>query len=63
MWSVVGDCCPAVLSQGLERGQIPGPPAPTAWGLGAGVSGLTQLGTSGRNVVLKAEAVSPPVSG
>ena len=62
MCSMVGDCRPAVLSQGLERGQIPGPQHPLnraeGWSLASDA-----VGAGGRNAVLKGEAVSLPVSG
>lgn len=39
-----GGLLPSGSQPRAERGQIPGPPAPTAWGQGAGAWGLTQLG-------------------
>lgn len=59
---MVGDCRPAVLSQGLETGQVPGPLHPLNWAEGWSLAS-DAVGAGGRNAVLKGEAVSLPVSG
>lgn len=58
---VVGDCCPAVLSQGLKEDRSRAP-APTAWGQGLEPGVWTQLGPV-EETVLRAEAVSPRCRG